>query len=189
MSELKVDPKEQARIVNEELETWASSTREILVREIKRRGQSLPRETIDKLHIEIMRATAGDVAKALVKFPDASRVNDFKGLEFINAPISRDIHFLYQWVMSKGVSKFQRGVPGYGAKRPNISDEKKAMRIANAIVQKRTKLRRYKPKAHGWYSSTMYKSISYLRNRLRVRNIGLAERMVAELTESAMNVS
>lgn len=179
-------PDQYTEVVYRELQIWSTETRLRLVKAIKKRQAHIPRETIDQLHMQIMRESAGDVFKIITSFPTPARFQDMRKLTWDRVPYSPEIQYLYDWVMSKGVSTFHH-VPGY-KDSSRISDDEKAMRIANSIRFQRPDLSYYRPKGK-WFNSDFFKSKEYLRNRIRFLYSKYVAGAVAELTVDSLTLS
>ncbi|MEL6853055.1 MAG: hypothetical protein AAFP92_31385 [Bacteroidota bacterium] len=159
---MKLTDEQKNSVINLVLQEWIVDARLRLESELKRAGKHVPRETMDNLHFELLKASAGRVGRVLLSFQDSGRHVDMRQLDFDKAPITRDQNFILEWVKKQGRSRF-RYVPGYKNRSGGVlSEEKQLQRIAAAIIKSKkgtTKKRRRKAR---WFNRNLYQEIGKL---------------------------
>lgn len=183
----KLTPDQQAQFINEVLEDWVISAQDRLNNSIEKKKGKIPSSVRNRLFFQILKATKANAAKVLLKFEDEGRIVEMKNIQRDGVAISRDKHFLLEWVRKKGLSKFRRGVPGYKDGGRKLTEEQKIMRIANAIAVSKKKGTGKKRRRVIWFNKTFYDSIGDLSNRLLKEQADFAARITKQDIQDAFN--
>jgi hypothetical protein len=163
------------------MQDWAADTLNILKIELRKREGFVPSRIYNQIKHEVLFGAADTFnISSYLNFADEGRHVDMKRLEWRRRPIEQGNNFILDWVKKTGVNKF-KFTPGYTPRSRQISDAKKASRVASAIiVSKANDANRYKRKTQGrWYNRTFYGMVSQLIEEILDRNAQIAASQVA----------
>jgi hypothetical protein len=151
-------------IINEVLEDWSELTLDLLKASVEKAGLELTKDLLNSLRVEVVKAAAGDLARANFYFQLHGRFKDMKttyshysGLK--GFPPVKEIE---EFIKKTGLEQFKY-IPGYKpGKVPaeNVAIRRLAWGISKGIAKRKT------VKAKKWYAKTFYKQITPLMEQL-----------------------
>lgn len=167
--------------INEVMDDWSNVTMLQLKRSIQDAGLELTDDLLNSLRVEVMKAAAGDLAKANFYFRMHGRFKDMRTVYRNYTNTWRQSGFppvaeIEEFIKKTGLEKFKY-IPGY--KMGNVPTENIALRrlawgIAVGIGKRNTM------KAKKWYAKTFYSQITPLIEQLGGRAAQAAGTAVKE---------
>jgi hypothetical protein len=158
-----INDEQNVAFVNEVLEDWTAITLNDLKRSIQNAGLELTEDLLNSLRVEVMKAAAGDLARANFYFRMHGRWKDMRTVYKNYSGSWRQSGFppieaIKEFITKVGVEKFKY-VPGYKMgtfPAENIAVRRLAWGIAIGIGKRNT------IKAKKWYAKTFYSQITPL---------------------------
>lgn len=185
-----LDRAQYTQEITDIMQDWAADTLSVLKQELRKREGFVPSRLFDEIKHEVLLAAADSFSIwGYMSFADEGRHVDMRRLEWRRRPVQEGNNFILDWVKETGINKF-KFVPGYKqGGRGRLSDEKRASRVASAIIVSRSRdANRYKRKTQGrWYNRQFYGMISQLIEEILDRNAQIAAQQLAKNVRATLN--
>lgn len=171
-------PQDNEDIINEVLTDWSQQTIDLLKSSIEKAGLELTKDLYNSLRVEVIKATAGDLARARFYFQEHGRFKDMKTTysRYNGNTGIPPVAEMEEFVKKTGLENFKY-IPGY--KPGKVPAESIAIRrLAWGISRGMGKRKTTKPQK--WYAKTFYKQITPL-----IQQVGnvTRERVAAQIKE------